>query len=176
MALTKYAYGIASVKYGTPTGTATMPGSLTQWAQTVQGSLTLSEEESTLKEFYVEETTTPVVSLVTEAGAMTITWRAYDLTPALIVIMKGGSAGVQGTGASQMLSYAGPVTIDTEDLALEITTTSGVVFSIYKAACLCRFDSAISREQLLEVEVQATVLDPGDGGSPYLIELPDPAS
>jgi hypothetical protein len=173
MALTKYAYGIASVKYGTPTGTASMP-SVTSWAQTVQGSLVLSEAESTTKDFYVEETSSPVVSLVTEAGALTITWRAYDLTPALLVIMKGGTAGVQGSGSSQMQSYAGPVTIDSLNLALEITTTSGVVFSIYNAACLCRFDSSISREQLLEVEVTATVQDPGDGGSPYLIELPDP--
>lgn len=172
MALVKYAYGIAKVEYGTSTGTSTMP-SMTQWAQTVQGSLTLSEDESTKKEFFVEETTTPVVSLVSQAGAMNIKWRAYDLTPALLVIMKGGTAGTQGSGSTQMQSYAGPVTIDTKNLALKITTTSGVVFSIYKASCLCRFDSAISREQLLEVEVAATVLDPGDGKSPYLMEIPD---
>lgn len=174
MALTKYAYGIASVKYGTPTGYSTMPGSLTQWAQTVQGSLTLSEEESTTKDFYVEETTTPVVSLVTEAGALSVTWRAYDLTPALLVIMKGGTAGVQGSGTSQYQTYAGPVTITTVDLALRITTTSGIIFDIFKASCLCRFDSSISREQLLEVEVTATVLDPGSGTTPYHVELPDP--
>ncbi|MCK9592712.1 MAG: hypothetical protein M0Q91_11975 [Methanoregula sp.] len=174
MALTKYAYGIAGVKYGTPTGTSSMPGTLTPWAQTVQGSFTLSESESTTKDFFVEETSTPVESIVSEAGALSITWRAYDLTPALIVIMKGGTAGVQGTGSTQMQSYAGPVTIDKVNLALEVTTTSGAIFHFYKASCLCRFDSAISREQMLEVEVTATMQDPGDGKSPYYFELPDP--
>ena len=35
MAAEKYAYGIKSVKFGTPTGSNTMPVSLTAFAQTV---------------------------------------------------------------------------------------------------------------------------------------------
>jgi phage-related tail protein len=48
MAVEKYAYGIASVKFGTPTGSSTMPasGNMTTWSQTVAGSFTLSEDEA----------------------------------------------------------------------------------------------------------------------------------
>jgi len=177
MAAEKYMYGIASVKFGTPTGTAAMPAAsdMATWAQTVQGSLTLSEDESQEKEFFVEETTTPVHSIVTQAGALRVRWRTYDMTPAELAKVKGGTAGSTGAGATRVKTYAGPVTIDSVEKALEITTTNGAVFSVYKAAVIARFDSAVGREELLQVEAQATALDPGDGGSPYLIKLPDPA-
>ena len=175
MAVEKYMYGIASVKFGTPTGSASMPvaSDMVSWAQTVAGSLTLSEDEATEKEFYVEETTTPVHSIVTQAGALRVRWRAYDMSVEMLEIVKGGT-GTENT-APDAHTYAGPVTIDSVNLALRITTTNGVTFDVYKAAVIARFDSALGREQLLEVEVQATALDPGDGGSPYNISLPNPS-
>jgi len=175
MAAEKYAYGIKTIKFGTPTGSATMPGTLTQWAQTVQGSLTLSEDEAQQKEFFVEETTTPVMSIVTQAGAVKVKWRAYDLTPALMTVVKGGTSGTAGSGASAVLTYAGPVTVAAVNLALEIETTNGAKFNVYKAAVVARFDSSVSREQLLEMEVSATALDPGTSLSPYGITLPNPS-
>jgi len=174
MAVEKYMYGIASVKFGTPTGSASMPiaSDMATWAQTVQGSLTLSEDEATEKEFFVEETTTPVHSIVTQAGALRVRWRAYDMSVKMLEKVKGGTGTEAAAPAAQ--TYAGPVTIDSVNLALRITTNNGVTFDIYKAAVIARFDSALGREQLLEVEVRATALDPGDGGSPYKISLPNP--
>jgi len=175
MAAEKYAYGIASVKFGIPTGLSTMPGTLTAWAQTVRGSLTLSEDEAQTKEFNVEEATTAVKRIVTSVGSLAIKWRAYDLTPSLVVVVKGGTAGTAGSGGTAKLTYAGPVSVTTLELALEITTTNGVVFNIYKASVLARFDGGVSAESLLEMEVNATALDPGAGTSPYMISLPNPA-
>lgn len=175
MAQEKYAHGIASVKFGTPTGTASMPGTLNAWAQTVAGSMTLSEDEATLKDFKVEETTTPIKTVVTDSGGLTAKWRGYDLTPALVAVVKGGTAGTGGTGATAYVSYAGPVQVVAVDLALEITTVDDVVFEIYNCAVVARFDGSISRENLLEIEVTASAQDPGDGGSPYMYRLPNPS-
>lgn len=177
MAQEKYAYGISSVKFGTPTGSAGMPAAsaMTAWAQTVQGSMTLSEDEATIKDFNVEETSTPVKSIVTDSGALTAKWRGYDLTPSLITIVKGGASGTAGAGASAKVTYAGPVQVVAVDLALEITTTNSVVFEVYNAAVVARFDGSISRENLLELEVSAKAQDPGDGGSPYMVSLPNPS-
>lgn len=175
MAQEKYAYGIKSVKFGTPAGTATMPGTLDAWAQTVAGSLTLSEDEAQTKDFKVEEVTTPVKSIVTDAGALTAVWRGYDLTPELLEVVKGGVAGTDGTGETAVVTYKGPKSVVAMDLALEITTTNNVVFQVYKAAVLARFDGGIGRENLLEVEVRAIAQDPGDGGYPYEFKLPNPS-
>ena len=62
-----------------------------------------------------------------------------------------------------------------EGVDTEITTTNDVTFEIYNASVIARFDSTLGRENLLEVEVTATALDPGDGGSPYRISLPNPS-
>lgn len=174
--MAKYLYGIKSIKYGTVAATGTdavMPasGDMNNWAQTVQGSFTLSEDESTTKEFFVEETTTAVHSVVTDAGQLKATWRAYDMTPTLIAIMKEGTA---GTGAGT-LTYLGPETVDSVELALEITTTNDVIIEIYRASCLARFDSVLGRENLLEMEVTATALTPENTGTthpPYKITIP----
>jgi len=181
MAQQKYLYGIKSVKYGTVCATGDSPsmpasGDMTSWAQTVQGSLTISEQESTVKYFYVEETTTAVHSIVTDAGNLTVTWRAYDCTPALIAVMKGG---ISSTGDTGYLSYSGPDTVEAKELALEITCTNNAVFEIYRASCLGRFDSVVGRENLLEMEVVATALAPATTGTddgdqaPYKIKLPN---
>ncbi len=165
--MAKYVYGIKSVKFGTPTGSNTMPdaGSMTQWAQTVEGSLTVSEDEAQTKDFKVEETTTPVKSVVTDAGALKVKWRAYDMTPENLVKVKGGEAPDANT-------YNGPASVIAQELALEIETEEGIKFSIYKSSVLGRIDGSIGRASLLEVEASATALDPGNGESPYKIAFP----
>lgn len=171
MAIEKYHFGIKSVKFGTPTGSDTMPASVTAWAQTVRGTLTVSEDAAQLKQFNVEEATSPVKQIVTNAGALKIKWRAYDMTPELVAVVKGGTAGT-GTGT---VTYKGPVSVEAKELALEITTNDDVVWSIFKASVIARFDGSMSAESILEMEVEATALDPGNGSNPYMYEAPNPA-
>jgi hypothetical protein len=177
--MANYMYGIKSVKYGAVVATGdgfAMPASadMSSWAYTVQGSLTISEDESTTTEFFVEEVSTPVHSIVTDPGKLNLTWRAYDMTPALIAVMKGGEA---ATGSGEDYYY-GPTTIDSLEMSLEVTTTNNIVFEIPRASCLARFDSVLGRENLLEMEVKATALAPNTTGtgttdqSPYRFKIP----
>ncbi len=175
MAAEKFAYGIKSIKFGTPTGTATMPagGAMTAFAQTVAGSMTISEDEAQTKDFKVEEVTTPVKTTVTDVGALSATWRCYDISPAILALVKGGTATTPAAPTAH--TYDGPISVTTKSLALEITTTDDVVFEVYKCAVLARFDGGVGRESILELEVKAIAQDPGDGGSPYQITFPNPA-
>jgi hypothetical protein len=182
--MANYMYGIKSVKFGTVVATGdepAMPASaaMSNWAYTVQGSLTISEEESTTTEFYVEEVTTAVHSIVTDPGALTVTWRAYDMTPAMIDKVKGGATGsVTGETGAVFTYYSAPDSIEELELALEITTTNNIVFQVYRASVLARLDSVMGRENLLEMEVKATALAPETTGtddgdqSPYRILIP----
>lgn len=173
--MAEYVYGIKSVKYGAVNATGSAPamppsGDMNAWAYTVQGSLTISEDEATVKEFFVEETTTAIQQIVTDAGQMKITWRAYDVTPSLVAIMKGGTA----SSDASYYTYSGPETVEAKELALEITTTNNAKVEIYRASCLGRFDSVVGRENLLEMEVVATALAPettGTDQSPYKISV-----
>ncbi len=177
MAAEKYVYGIKKIKFGKPTGTSSVPtgaNAPTAWAQTVAGSLVLSEDEATTKDFNVEEVTTPVKTIVTSVGALTATWRSYDMTPALVAVVKGGVATSTGTGTGKRAVFQGPETVKALDLYLEIETDNDVVFRIFKAATLYRFDSGVGKENLLEGEIRAIAQDPGDGSHPYEFSLPAP--
>ena len=163
MAITqKYAYGIKSIKFGEPKSDGTMQNNLTQWAETVRGSLTITEDEATKYEPRVEEDAAPVESITVEVGALTVRWRAYDLTPALMKVVRDGTA---GTGAT-MGTYTAPTGVVNKELALQVNCEGGVKFEIPRASVNVRFDGGVSLDSLLEVEVVARAVDPGGEDNP----------
>ena len=163
----KYAYGIKGISYGTPTGAATMPGSLTPWVKTVKGSLTITEDEATVYEPRVEEKAAPVKVIVTETGSLIARWRVYDLTPTEIKKFRGGE-----TSGADDETYEAPSDIKGISLALGIECEEDVKFNIFKAAISTRIDGNISRDSLLEMEVTATAVSPGDGLAAWQYVLP----
>lgn len=158
----KYTIGLKSVKFGTPTETVTMPVSMTAWAQTVKGSMTIEESEAEVKNFNVEEVSSPVKQAIVQDGVLTVTWKAYDLDPAIIAAVKNGTA-----TATKFSAAANSAIIEK---ALEVTTDEDVKFTIPKASIVARLTGSIGGEDMLQMEVKATAIDPGDGGSPWQVE------
>jgi len=166
--MAKYVFGLKSVKFGTPTGTAAMPAALDmeEFAQTVRGSMTLSETEPTVQDFNVEEQDAPVEQAITESSKLELTWRAYDLSPAIIEIVKGGD------GSTLATTWTAPAKTTMIKLAIEIETDGGSTIAIPNANIVARLDGVIGREDMLQLEVKGTALDPGDGGSPFSVVFP----
>lgn len=171
--MANYLFGLKSVKFGTPESDGTMPASLTVFAQTVRGSMTLSETEAAVQDFNVEEQDSPVEQAITESSKLEATWRAYDLSPAVIAKVKGGTAGTSPD------KWSAPTKSVLLKLALEIETDNGTKIQIPYANVQARFDGTIGREDMLQLEVKATALSPGANIAPFAIEFPtvpaDPA-
>ncbi|MDX9847468.1 MAG: hypothetical protein RBT74_10855 [Tenuifilaceae bacterium] len=162
MSAEKYTLGLKWVKFGTPTGTATMPATLTDFAKTVKGSMTVDESESTIKDFNVEEVDAPVRQAITENGKLTLVWKAYNLDPEIIAAVKGGT--------STATKFSAPAKSVIIEKALEVKSIDNVVFAIPKASIVARVTGQIGTDDMLQLEVKATAIDPGDGGSPWFIE------
>jgi hypothetical protein len=167
--MAKYSFGLKTVKFGTPTGTATMPTTLEQFAMTVKGSLKLSESDPSLKEFTVEEQSSPVEQVISEDSKLTVEWQCYDISPAIISKVKGGTV----TAGTNDDTWAAPSSSSIIKLALQIETPGGIKINIPRASVVARFDGTIGKEELLTMSVKVTALDPGDGGSPYSVVIPD---
>jgi len=165
MTAQKLVYGIASIKLGTPTALATMPETLTQFSETVKGSFTLAETESTTVDAITEESAAPLASITDTEGVLSGSWKTFDYTPASLVKIKGGT--VSGT---KWVAPAAPVNIET---ALQINTTSGAILNVYKAAVVGKFTGVISKSGFSEIEVKFKALAPASGLAPY--EWDDPA-
>lgn len=166
--MAKYVLGLKSVKFGTPTGTAAMPAALDMddFAQTVRGSMTLSETEPTIQDFNVEEQDAPVEQAITESSKLELMWRAYDLSPAILELVKGGD----GTTLATTWKAAPKTTMI--KLAIEVGTDNGTKVQIPNANIIARLDGTIGREDMLQLEVRGTALDPGDGGVPFSVVFP----
>ena len=162
--MSKYSIGLKSVKFGTPTETVSMPVSMTEFAKTVSGSMTIEESEAESKQFTVEELDAPIRESVIKNGIMTVKWKAYDIDPAILDVVK------DGTATATKFSAAANSTII--EKALEITTDDDVVFTIPKASIKARVTGQIGSDDMIQLEVSATAIDPGDGGSPWQIEHP----
>jgi hypothetical protein len=162
MSTEKYSIGLKWVKFGTPTGTEAMPATMTPFAKTVKGSMTIDESEPNIKNFEVEEVDAPVAQSITESGKIKVTWRAFNLDPAIIAAVKGG--------VSTSSKFSAPKKSVIIEKALEIKSDDNVVFAIPKASIVARVTGQIGGDDMLQLEVIATAIDPGDGGSPWYIE------
>jgi hypothetical protein len=147
-----YIYTVNTVKYGTPTGTNTMPasGSMTALPNTVKGSVTLEETEGATTKFYVDQQFSPVNEVKTEEGELSSTMQFYDLDFTALAVLKGGVGNASGytpaTGYTQVKK------------ALEITTVSGHKFEMFNASLITRITGGLARDKMLAVEVKAIPL------------------
>lgn len=144
-----YVYGIKSVKYGTPTGSNTMPATdlMTALPYTVKGSVNIDEAEGTTDKFWVDQLSTPIRIVKTEEGEVTATMQFYDLSYPTIAVLKGGTGNASGwtpaTGYTQI------------QLALQIETDNSQVFDFYNAAISSRFTGGASRNAMMVMDVKA---------------------
>ena len=153
----KHLYGLTAVKFGTPTDLATMPVTLTAFSQTVKGSFSFGETEATIEKFYTEESASAVDSITTQDPQLEATWKTYDFTPAMIEKIKGGD------GHTTATKYVGPTSTPDIKLAVQLETTAGITWHIYKANVTARFTGKLSKEGLSEVEVKVQALAPAAG-------------
>lgn len=162
----KYLFGLTAVKFGTPTGLATMPASLTAFAETVKGSFTFEETEATIEKFFTEESASAVKAITTQDAQLEGTWRTYDFDPAQLEKVKGGD------GHTTATKYVAPTATVNIELALQLETTAGITFHIYKANITARFTGKLSKDGLSEVEVKFQALAPAAGLAPYDYTVP----
>lgn len=143
-------FSIKSVKYGTPTGTNTMPatGSMTLLPDTVKGSVSVEEADGTTTKFWVDQKASPIRVLKTEEGDFVATFQFYDVDYTHLAALKGGVGNVSGwvpaTGYSQI------------EKALAIETDSGHVFDFYNAYIETKVTGNLGRDSMIMVEMKAT--------------------
>jgi hypothetical protein len=144
-----YLFSVKSIKYGTPTGLATMPGSLTALPNTVKGSVTFDEAEGSSTSFFVDQMINPIKVVATEGGALTLVAQFYDMTYSKLAALKGGT----GSDGSSFKAQTG---FSKVELALAVELDSGQTVNIYNANCFSRITGGGGRDKMLAVELKAT--------------------
>lgn len=156
-----YIYGVKSVKYGTPTGTATMPasGSMTPLPDRVKGSIAISEADGTSAKFYVEQKPHPIKVIKTEEGEFSASMEFYDLDYTTVAALKGGVGNASGWTPSN--------TFVNIELALSIEMDSGQVIDFYNASCDTTLNFAGGRDTMGSMKMVAMPQLTADGTGTY---------
>lgn len=162
-----YIYAVSSMKYGTPTGLATMPGALTTLPDTVKGSITVEETEGTLTRFEVDQKKDPIRVIKSTEGEFTLTAQFYDMTFTTLADFKGGSA-TTGTGAT----FTAATDYTTVDKALEINFVSGHKMEIYNGSCVARMTGGGGRDKMISWELKVTPMVTANLAGVYKITAP----
>ena len=146
--MSNYLFSVKAVKYGTPTGLATLPD-LTTLPDTVKGSVSIDETEGSVTKFFVDQKKEPIKVLKTEEGELTATLQFYDMSYATLAAFKGG----HGAGVTGYTPSTGYTLIEK---ALEIELDSGHKVNIFNAQCVSRITGGGGRDKMLALEIKAT--------------------
>lgn len=164
-----YVYAVSSIKYGTPTGSNTMPsaGAMVTLPDTVKGTINIEEAEGVMTKFFVDQKRDPIKSLKTEEGDMTITAQFYDLTVGTLAALKGGTA---VTGATN--SYTPSTGYVQTEKAIEINFDSGHKLCMYNASIVARLIGKGGRDAMMMWELKATPQMSTDLAGSWILQKP----
>lgn len=76
----KHIFGLAAVEIGAIAGDGGISTSFETVGETVSGTATMTQEDNTVTDFTIEESDSPVESIVSTAGKLTMAWSSYDVS------------------------------------------------------------------------------------------------
>ena len=167
--MSRYIYSVKSVKYGTITGTNTIPASLTQLPDTVKGSVNIDETEGSSTKFYVDQKKDPIKVVKVEEGELTTVMQFYDFTYDALAAFKGGTA-TTGAGTARAFNPATGYTDVNKALVIELD--SGEKLNIYNGNCFARITGGGGRDKMLSWELKVTPQMTADLAGSWNIETP----
>lgn len=88
--MAKHVFGLASVKMGAIAGDGGMGTTLETVGETVTGTATMTTEDNTVTDFNIEESDSPVESVVTAFGKITFAWSSFDVAARQLYKFFGG--------------------------------------------------------------------------------------
>ena len=157
----KYTYGLEKIEFAPILGDGGIGTTWTQYGLTAEDTFSMAEEDPTTTDLYVEESDTPVVSIVKE-GKTTITFNIADPDIETLYNLKGGTT--SGSAPNRIWEKAD--TLPTLELSVKITPKEGfTAIRIPRASVSAKLNSTLSKKTLLVLEVTCTILTPTKSGT-----------
>lgn len=161
----KRSVGLKSIKLGAIAADGGMGTSLAALGVTFRGTATMETAEGQVFQFFSEENSDPEVE-VFEKGITTVKWAIINLDPDALVKCLGGTV----TGAGDAKKWSAPDDPPAIEQSIEIQTAFGRKIEIPRAGIRARFTWNLSRSEIAQVAITATILKPEKSGlAPYSI-------
>lgn len=121
----KYKIGLVAMKLGAIAGDGGMGTSLAAIGDTVAGSAKMETTEATTTDFNIEESSSPVMSIKTDADKMLVTWSTFNNNADTLVKMFGGTKVLAAANGIATLGAITPGSLYTAGTYLAVPLTGG---------------------------------------------------
>jgi hypothetical protein len=124
--MAKKIFGLASCKIAPIASDGDMGTALETVGETVSGTATMTSEDNTVTDFLIEESDSPVESIVSEAGKITFAWSSYKVAYSTLVKLLGGTGNLpKPVGAVSVLGALTAGTLYTAGFYENVALTGG---------------------------------------------------
>lgn len=161
--MSKYKLGLVNIKTGAIAVDGDMGTTLTAIGDTVAGSATMTTSDDTKTDFNIEESSSPVMSIISTPGAITLTWSTYNNDVDNLVRMFGGTK-VAGNGTTTGDTWNAPDTFQELEQSIEVQWKSGGKVIIPRAKISGKLNLSFKKDTLSQLDITATVLQPTKAG------------
>lgn len=109
--MAKKVFGLASVKVADIAGDGGMGTNLVTVGETVQGTAKFSQEDNTTTQFNIEESDSPVESIISAVGKISFAWSSYNIKYYILKKLFGGTGNMKQVAGS--INVLGAITAGT---------------------------------------------------------------
>ncbi len=126
---------------------------------TKEGTAKMSQTDASTQDIMVEESDTPLDSIVTP-GKISFTWTIANPDTMTLVALFGGTA----TGTSPNKIWNMPATVITQELTVKITPRKGMSVTFPRASVTAKMNGDFSKTDVFGIDVTITPLLPTKSG------------
>lgn len=152
--------GLQSLRMGPVANDGGMGTALTVLSATVVDTAVLTNEAATVTDFPIEEQDDPIYS-TSVAGKRTIAWSTYNVTPAALVRVLGGTVTVDASGNDV---WEAPLNTPQLYQSIELVTLDGDKVELVKVKIDAIIEWNFQKSKLAQVNITGTILKPDKEG------------
>lgn len=153
-------YGLKQLRMGNVAVDGGMGTALTVLSKTVVDTAIFTNEAPTETDFNVEEQDDPILTTSIQ-GKKTISWSTYDVTPATLVRVFGGTLSVDGSGNDV---YEGPINTPPIYQSLELITLDDDIVTFVNVKVMAVIEWNFQKSKLAQVNLTGTIMKPEKAG------------
>jgi len=160
MGIAKRRIGLKKIEFGDVAIDGGMGTVLTEFGATVSDTAVLANEAPQITDFLIEEQTTPFYT-ASEDGKITVKWSSYNVEPASLLRVKGGTVTTDASGNS---TWNAPDETPNIEVSTKITTKDGTIITIPRGKIDAVITWNLQKKKLAQVDNTLTVLKPEKDG------------
>ncbi|SEV88928.1 hypothetical protein SAMN05428988_0158 [Chitinophaga sp. YR573] len=156
--------GLKKIEFGDVAGDGGMGTALTEFGATVSDTAVLSNDSPNVTDFNIEEQTAPFFTATVD-GKLSIKWSSYNVEPAALVRVKGGTVTVDASGNN---TWNKPADTPNIEVSCKVTMKDGTIIQIPRGNITAVFQWNLQKNKLAQVDLTLYALLPTKDNTPEI--------